>query len=265
MLIKLEQKPVIDFSSVEQVGKEIENELSKYNLDNLLVTEDTVKGLKSLRARFNKDFANYEASRKAIKSAVNDPYKQFEDAYKQHIASKYKDADSKLKTAIDEVEDKQREEKTNKLKLFYEDVCNEYGINFIAFEQLGLNITLSAPIKPLEILIEDKIKQAHSDCELIMQQEHHARILTRYKSTLNASQSIIDVLAEIKQEEEFAEMAKKPTEDAIEVVSEEVANKLMDAISKNEEQFKMTFTVSGTKEQLKAVKNFMTERGIKYE
>jgi Protein of unknown function (DUF1351). len=94
-LIIIEQLPIIKerLASVsEEISKKTEEALA------MICTEDTVKTVKTLRADLNKEFAEMEAQRKAVKDAVMKPYDEFEALYKDLISSKFKNADAELKT-----------------------------------------------------------------------------------------------------------------------------------------------------------------------
>lgn len=260
-LIKLTQAPIIDFSKVEEVGKQVQADLAKYNIDNVVANDETLKDIKALRAKFNKESKEFEDARKAIKTAVNDPYKQFEDAYKLHIINRYKEADIKLKSVIDEIEDKQREAKTNELKEEFTKQVEKAGIDFVTFEQVGLNITLSASMKSLVDTITTFIERIKNELILIDSQYSKERILVRYKQTLNVSQSIISVKQEIEQEEASKlKVVEEPKQ-----VEEVVIDPIAPQPTPIEELLTITFTAQATKTQLIELRNYMEREGIEYE
>ena len=78
----------------------------------LVCTEDTVKDIKATRADLNKQFKTLEEQRKQVKTAVLKPYEDFEESYKKYISNKFKSADTDLKSKIDEVESKLKDEKS---------------------------------------------------------------------------------------------------------------------------------------------------------
>ena len=109
-IAELKQMPIIDFSEMEKVGKNVDERLSVYNFDNLLIDEESVKGYKKLRAELNKELKVAEDLRKEIKKSINAPYKEFESSYDFNVKTKYEQSINKLKIAIDEVEDKIKQE-----------------------------------------------------------------------------------------------------------------------------------------------------------
>ena len=87
--IQLIQKPVIQHE-MARVGKSVTERLNALNIEGQVATEATVKSLKELRADLNKELAEFELQRKAIKEAVMNPYSEFEATYKIEISEKYK-------------------------------------------------------------------------------------------------------------------------------------------------------------------------------
>jgi len=81
-LITLQQEPVIIYEKIKSVGEEVQKRISDLNLENQLVTEDTIKAVKGIRTDLNKEFAAFEEQRKFIKNAVTKPYQEFEEKYK---------------------------------------------------------------------------------------------------------------------------------------------------------------------------------------
>ncbi|QIK68760.1 DUF1351 domain-containing protein [Erysipelothrix sp. HDW6C] len=264
-LATIKQKPVIDFTQMEAAGKKVREELGKYNFEGLVVTEENVKEMKSLRARFSKDFKIAEDMRKEIKKGIMDPYTQFENAYKDNIASPYNEADKLLKTLIDDVENKLRDAKTEELKTFFNEYIQSFDIDFLKFEQVNLNITLSASVKSLREKIIEFVNKVDEALKMIDVQEHKERILVEYQRTLNASGSIVYVNEAIKREEQIKEqqtLAAAQKEVQIKPVEEVLA---APTEVKKEESITKSMTVTGTLTQLKSLIQFMKEEGIKYE
>lgn len=268
-LITLTQKPIIDFSKLSEVGQEIQNEIAKYNINDMVVTEETVKDIKAVRAKFNNRFKEYEASRKAIKEGVNDPYMQFEKSYKEHIATPYKEADVTLKNAIDSVENELKQRKTETLQTYFDDLIQFNKIDFIKFEQVGLNITLSASMKSLETKIDDFVHKTITDLELINLEEHNERILVRYKQTLDVSRAIISVKQDIEQEQALIqrkEQERIAQEQVKEVIEPEVVKEPQkEVVEPSNEIRRATFTVVDSIENIVKVRDFMKANNIKFE
>lgn len=190
--IKLVQAPKITHDLVA-VGKSVTARLDALNLNNQVVTSDTIQSLKNLRAELNKEFAEYEDQRKTIKKLVNEPYTEMEDVYKREITEKYNAAGETLKTKIGQFEDLQKEEKRNNIFSYFTELCFSEEIDFIKFDDLGLKFDLTTTEKKYREQIDAFISKVKDDLQLIDTQEAKAEILVEFKKTLNASKAITTV------------------------------------------------------------------------
>lgn len=205
--IELKQKPVI-VHQLQEAGKKVTERIDSLELDKQVATEETVKSLKSTRAELNKELADFESQRKAIKDAVSNPYLEFESVYKIEISEKYKAADTLLKDKIDLVEDKVKTEKKNVLIDYFTEFCASMQIDFIQFDNLNLNITLSTSEKKYKEQINEFINKVNDDLMLIKSTDFEAEIMAEYKKTLNASAAITSVKTRKENERLEAERIK---------------------------------------------------------
>ena len=271
--IILKQKPIIEYSRMDAIAEEVKQRLSIYNFDELLINEDTVKGIKELRSTLNKEIKVFEDERKEIKNQVLAPYEAFDTYYKEKIKSLYDEADAKLKKGIDEVESRMKAEKEAEVKAYFDELLQDAGIDFVTYEQAEINVILSASLKSLKEMAKAFVDTIASCVELIGTQENQDRIMAKYKKTLNAADAIREVADEIKFEQE--QVAKR---EAARIVEEGRAKELKETLftsmpleaptvapAESEEILTTTFTVTGTKSEIIAVRNFMIEKGIKYE
>lgn len=202
--IELVQAPVIKHK-LQEIGEKVTKRLNELQLETLVATEGTVKGLKNLRADLNKELSDFEAQRKAIKEAIANPYSEFEAVYKSEIAEKYKAGIDLLKDKIDTVETKIKDEKKANLITYFNELVASEKIDFLMFEQLGLEINLSTTEKKYKEQINSIVSKISEDLELIKTQEFQAEILVDYKLSLNVSLSINGVVERKKKEAEEAE------------------------------------------------------------
>ena len=270
-LINITQQPIIEYSKLDEIAEEVKTELAKVDLQNLVIDEENLQFAKNLRAKYNKWFAEFEDARKLIKKAVNDPYDQFEKAYKDKIATLFKDTDATLKTAVDGIESGMKEEKRAELEMYFKEVAKDY--DFIQFSQVGLNITLTATVKSLKEQIDKFVERVKSDIELIQTQEHHDRILVRYTQSLNVSQSITSVLNEVAQE---LAIAKRKEEALKETVSKEEAKPVENLFQTEVDPFEKMVTPTDNRfivnlqvkvdvKTFEYLKKFMSDWNIGYE
>ena len=297
-LITLKQAPIIVYEKIKAVGQQIEAKIAELNLDNQLVTEDTLKSAKNTRTMLRKELAVFEEQRKYIKEQVNVPYKAFEKAYKEHIEVHYDKADSTLKAKIDEVQNRLITDKSERIKEYFTELCQQQGIDFLIFERLPLNITLSDSDKKFKEQVANFVGEVSKSLEFIESltdpDEYKAEILADYKQTLDVMRSINNAqyrkqqreaeLARIEAQRVAAEQARlaaearaketAPLQAPAQVINEaqpaapvqpEPVQEATQAVQENENEIVQTaFTVIGTRAQLKALRAFLETNNIKY-
>jgi hypothetical protein len=202
--IKLVQNPIITHALIE-VGRDVSKRLAELNIASQVATVETVKALKELRADLNKELAEFEAQRKAVKEGILNPYNEFEAVYKSEVSEKYKEAIEILKDKIATVEDQIKEHKKENIIAYLGELCFSEGIDFITFDSLGLEINLSTTEKAYREKCNEFVERVKSDLSLIETQEHRAEIMAEYKASLNASLAIKSVLDRKQREKEEAD------------------------------------------------------------
>ncbi len=279
-LIVVKQLPVIE-QQLMLIKSHIEKNVS-YALS-MECTDSTVKEIKTMRAELSKDFKKLEEKRKEVKQKVLSPYDAFEEVYKDCVTNIFKPADDKLKARINEVENGLKSQKRVDIASYFEEYKQSKNIDFISFDNTGINVTLTASKKSLKAKVKTFIDKICDDIALIETQEYKAEILVEYKKTLNAAQSITKVVdrhkaieAEKKKREEKksleaekAETAKKVDEVVEETEKKEVEIKAPEIITPiapiQEPIIEVTFKVRSSREKLKKLKAFLIEGGYDYE
>ena len=295
-LITLKQPPIIIYEQIKAVGQQIEAKIAELNLDNQLVTDETLKSAKNTRAMLRKELDDFEIQRKYIKEQVNAPYEAFEKAYKEHIKVHYDKADSTLKSKIDEVQNRLLDDKRGRIKDYFTEFCASQGIDFLIFERLPLNITLSASDKSLKEQVAGFVGEVSKSLQVIESlnepNEFKAEILTDYKQTIDVTRAIQNAqyrrqqreaeLARIEAQRVAAEQARlaaeararevaplqAPAQVTYEVQTsapvqpEPVQEATQVAQDYDNEIVQATFTVQGTKAQLKALKQYIISNNI---
>ena len=304
-LITLKQPPIIIYEQIKAVGQQIEAKIAELNLDNRLVTDETLKSAKNTRTMLRKELDDFETQRKYIKEQVNAPYEAFEKAYKEHIKVHYDKADSTLKAKIDEVQNRLLDDKRGRIKDYFKEFCDAQGIDFLIFERLPLNITLSASDKSLKEQVTGFVSEASKSLQLIESlnepDEFKAEILTDYKQTLDVTRAIQGAqyrkqqreaeLQRIEAQRLAAEQARlaaearareaaplqapaqvtyeaqpaPPVQPAAPIQPEPVQEATQAVQEDENEIVQSTFTVIGTRAQLRALRDFLDNNNIQYQ
>ena len=189
--ISLKQLPVIQYKEeLTKIGKSIDERIKELNLDGQIATADTIKALKTLRADFNKELKEYETQRTAIKKEILKEYDNFEADYKLKIKEKIEKAVETLKDKIAFVEDDLLAKKTTLIKEYFNELCSNKKIEFLTFDQIDINITLSVADKQYKEKCIEFVNKVADDLELIDTQANKTEILVEYKTSLNVARSI---------------------------------------------------------------------------
>ena len=205
--IKLVRTPEISHK-LKLIGANVTARLNDLQLDKLIANTDTVKALKDLRAELNKELATWEGQRKMVKAGIMNPYNEFEVDYKSEISEKYDGAISILKDKIAFVENGIKDDKTAILKEYFNELVNSEGIDFLSYNNLGIEVNLSTTEKAYKEKINEFISKTKDDIALIKTTAFQAEITAEYKKTLNISQSITTVNERKEKEAQEAERIK---------------------------------------------------------
>ena len=273
-IVKIEQMPKV-FSQLEKIGDIIKKKTS--DLDKLECTEANKQEVKSRRTEINNTLALLEAKKKEIKNKLLEPYNVFEEKYNKECKEKLQNASSILTQKINSIEIQQKLEKEQELREFADEYFNHYMIkDVVKFEDIGLNITLSASIKSLKEQTKAFCERISNDLKLIDLEEYKDEIVIEYLKNLDFAKSKMLVverhrqLEEIKKREEELKAQQEQEQEVVEKVEEVVEEikppvEIIDVEAQEvEEIFTATFTVKTTKVKLKALKNFMESEGIEY-
>ena len=275
-LIVVKQLPVIEEQLLvikERFSAEVEDALS------LVCTEETLQTVKKKRTEITRIFNYLESKRKEAKKAILAPYEAFEKVYKECVTEIYSPCDKQLAEKIREVEEGLKLQKRAEAETYFNEYAAQKGIDFLTFDSIGLNITMSVSKKSLKEQAKAFVDKVAEEVALIDTQEHKEEILVEYKSSLNVAQAITVVTNRhkaIEDERKKAEELKVKKEDAEKTTS--AVNDVLDSISAptaepeekkvivdEEKKYSVSFKVIGTMEQIKALKEFLVKGEYEYE
>lgn len=263
-IVKIEQMPIV-FSQLEKIGELIDENTK--DLSELQCTEDNKKEVKKRRTEINNTLSLLEDRRKFIKNKLLEPYEIFNEKYENECKNKLQQASILLKDKIDTIEEEQLKVKREELQEF----ANEWFIskkieNLVKFEDIGLNITLSASMKSLKDNTIAFCERIANDLKLIELEEYKDEILIEYKNNFDFANSKIKVCDRHKQIEEMNKTREEVKKEEIEMVEtvEEIVEELT-VPEEIEEEITLSFTVTATKSKLRELREWMKENEISYE
>lgn len=261
-LIVVKQLPIIE-QRLKGLSEEIDVKVN--NALSLIVSDDTVKEVKKVRAELNGEFKELETQRKLVKEKVYAPYKEFEDVYKLYVSDKFKKADAELKEKIDLVELEQKKAKEEEIKNYFNELCEKENIDFIDYSRANINVTLSASMKSLREASKEFIDKIVDDLKLIETQQHKEEILIEYKKDLNVSKAITEVTQRHIELEKIEK--EKETKEEQKITDEEIVKKIDKIVSPTvvAEERSITLTITATEDDLQKLLIFLDGGNYKYE
>lgn len=243
----------------------------KDQLENALkmaCTEETKKAVKAYRAELNKLYGELENERKAVTAEYEKPLKEFKIMYDIYITKPFKEADQALKQKIDEVETVQKDVKREAVESYAKELIQSYALDWLEASRIMPSVTLSASEKSLKKVVKDSADKIKADVDCINAISDNAELMAEYMKCLNLAQAKLTVV-ERQHAIEAAEKAKSAYIQQEEIYKE--AEKKIEQLAppeivpkQEEKTYSMTFTVSGTIEQLKALKAFMISNNISF-
>lgn len=237
---------------------------------------DSVPQVKKARADLRKYFDSLEEQRKAVKAAVMAPYNEAEAKYKALVSGPIQNADRLCKDFVDGVELEMKQACENGLRDYFDELRAANHVEFLKFEQAGIVVDMASakqktPKKLREQLVQFVARVA-SDVDRIAEMDDAEEIMVEYQKSLNVADAIGTVLDRHRriQAQREADQAR-----SIVKAAEAEAVRKVDAVAPPVEVqkepvpetnvFKCTFTVTATKPQLKRLKEFLNQEGIRYE
>ena len=271
-LMKVTQLPVIEEhlrSRKEQTEQRVAEAMS------LVCTDETLTSVKNIRAEMNREFADAETQRKAIKSAIMEKYDSFESVYRECIADPYKRADADLKAKIDATESEIKSRCEEMLLGYFRELCAVNEIDFLSFGQTGVKVDMAiARAKTPKKLMEQiklKVDGVAQDMKTIgTMGENAPEIMVEYKNNLDLSLAISVVNERHRRAEEEREAVKRHTVTPAARAAGVTVAAAPQVVPKRVEQaavehLTVSFRVTDTRERLRLLKQFLVSNGYQYE
>lgn len=271
--------------------------------EGLVYTEDQIKAAKEDRARLNALRKAISDRRIEVKKLIMEPYNQFEAEVKEVDAVIAKPI-AMIDGQISEYEERVKAEKKAELEKYFEEVAADLdGIITFGqiFDGRWLNVSVS--LKKAKEDISEKVSKIQTDLRTIdsfCEEKYQTPVKSHYLKTMDITKALEEAnkLREYdrKQEElrlrreeearlraEREAQMKAEQEAARQKAEEEARAKAEESVAEPEEtvperevavdpfvpqedakQYKASFTIFGTKAQIMAVKQFMTDNNIDF-
>ena len=256
----------------------------------LVYTDDNIKEAKADRANLNKLVKALEDKRKEIKKMMLEPYNQFEGQVKELVAI-IGEANLNIDSQVKAYEQKKREEKLEKVKEIYSEVMADSEVaDILTFERVFKDSYLNSTttLKSIKTEINELKMRVTADINIINADagEYQFEMKEAYLRTLNMTEALAvkqrfeenarrkaeyeaqrkaaeaeRIAREKAEAERIAEAGAKKEEFIPPVVDEEL-DKVFE--KKEENLVTIEFTVTGTVEQLNALKQYLKDNNYTY-
>lgn len=217
---------------------------------------------KSLRADLRRRFASLEEQRKAVKQQVMAPYLAAEAVYKEKISTPFDDADKQLKDWIDSYQDEIKQACRRELEDYFHELCDFLHIDFVTFDRTGVVVDMATAQqkdpRKARAAIHDFLIRIDEDRQTIATMPNAEEILAEYRQSLSLSAAIAAFNdRRSRADESAAELESLRQRQA--KAADTRHSLYIDApeIVPQEETYCVTFTVTGTIAQLRALKAFL--------
>lgn len=278
-LIQVVQLPVIE-ERLRSMKAQVEQQTAEAMA--LVCNDATLAQVRSVRADLNKTFTDLEEQRKAVKKAVMGPYEAFEKVYKECISGPFRRADAELKTKINAVEGGIKGECEAKMREYFSELCAAERVDWLEYERAGVKIDLAAARQKSHAKLREQIAGfvvgVSQAVNTISKMENAEEIMAEYRQCLDMGRAIgivQDRHQRIEEARQAAE-ARRATQEAQEAAVQKVEAVAPPTVleppvatpspqQESEKVYKCSFTVRATKTQLRKLKEFMIQEGIRYE
>ena len=244
---------------------------------NVVIQESDIKDMKNEKALINKAKKAVADYRKNIVAEFKRPITDFESTAKdtEKILSEAYDF---INDQIGAFEEETRLRMVDELKAYFDEYKKVSHLDWLEYERMNQNVVNSGSLKKYRIEITDFINLVSSHIRAIgiQPEDMQADLLVEYKKSLNFTQAMTEViqrrkaLEEEKDRQEALNALKAKEEEAIQKVEEiagvqEVTVPEEIAEPVKEKIYTVNLKISGTKEQLKKLKDFMETEGMTYD
>lgn len=213
-LIVIKQLPVIE-EHLLTVKQEVQAKVAE--AVSMVCCDDTLTAVKAMRAELRKEFEGYEDQRKQVHDAIEAPYKQFNEVYKDCVSNIFNQADADLKGKIDTTESGMKNACLDAVKAFFDELIIAKHLEWLPFEKAGIKVSLTdaklktQPPEKLTKQITQFVERVALDVERISNHSDAAEIMVEYRQSLDAMGAIDAVTVRHRRiaEAQAAEAARR--------------------------------------------------------
>lgn len=278
-LIKVKQPAIIE-ERLRAMQQQIEEKAAAAM--SLVCTAENLQTVKALRSEIRNDFAAIEEQRKAAKKIALASWNQFEAMYKESISETVSRVDADLKSKVSEVEDGIKATCEAGLREYFTELCEAEGVQWLTYERAGIVVDMTSARQKVPKKLREKITQfvtgVSRGVALIADMDCAEEIMVEFKRILDAAEAI-SIVQERHRRVEAERVSMQTRQDISRAESVHVAEvkaaeeafsspSVMAPVNESQpeaEKCYVAFKVTGTLEQIIALKKFLMDGGYQYE
>ena len=279
----MEFKIITDLSVLPQVietnGEELKAWLTEkvQSYNSIVVTPETIKAAKDDKAKLTKLRAALEERRKEVKRQCMAPYEDFERKYKELLAL-IDEPIGKIDTQIKALDEQEQQEKFTKIGQYFQEITKDLGFSLVLdkiIDQKWRNKT--NPIEKICNALFERVEGIRADYaelqEYYSDSPHYTAIMNTYMQGYDKACALAYAAALIQQEQRRQEAqravqqpVKEPEPTPPPVYDPTPEPPVQEPVQpQNEPRITGVFRVTGTKQQIIALRDFMRENQITFE
>lgn len=277
------QPPILTISNYEALQEQLEEQLKNFN--NLVITEDNLQSVKKTKAQLNSLKKQLDDKRKQVKREYIIPYNEFKNDV-DGLITLVDQVVAPINQGVKELEEKQRQERKQHVLEMINKMAPEYGVKpeEVTFDPKWTNKSLSEIQRTRDIAEsletlkrEQKLAVANRQLVIAHAKDKGLSEPESWVQLLDNGQDVQTVIAEIdktvqkKIEDEERAQKRKEAEEAIKQANQvrtdngkTVDKNTGEIIEDEPDKFEISFSVTGTREQLKYALNILKANKIEF-
>lgn len=265
IITNLSAWPQIIETNAEELKTWLSEKLTHYNA--LVVTPESIAAAKDDKAALNKLRAALEERRKEVKKQCMAPYEDFERKYKELLAL-IDEPICKIDTQIKALDEAEQKQKYDRLRSYFDNCESAMDSSLLIDFDKILNPkwrNKTAKESTLQQEIYDTVCRIAGEVDELRSyyndSPHLTAIMERYKQRYDKGDAL-SYAALLVQQARKMQPEPKPAPEPVPMPAPMPAP---DPVSQAEPEITGTFRVTGTKQQIIALRDFMRNAGIKFE
>lgn len=274
-----DEEIVVNIKSLGEIEsniKDIKEKAIKLNnyYSNITFTADSIKVAKDIKSKVNKFKGQVSDYRKNIIAEFKKPIEQFETTAKE-TEKILENTYTTINLQCSRYDEEQKKKLEKEVREFFDEYKATLNID-VPYEKANITVNLNSSLKKLKEEVVAFLEKINKDLELINSQQYKDEILVEYNTCYDAVKAITTVNNRMKAIEEQKNRSEELIHKAQVIIDKQPVEKISEkkdilqapqytSIDKiSDKTVSMTFTVTGTIEEIKKLKAYLINSKIKF-